>query len=139
MSEERRRAVFEGLVFDEAGRPLEVVFLGGEPHYVIDDDGFRRHVEAAHIDGQVLKSMQAQIDENKDAVEEGMMRMMGQSDPFTKAAIGAQLGRIEQIMQNGLPAEARQMLGWMGFRIVVDVHGEVINIEGGGVAESGDE
>lgn len=134
-----RRAVFEGLVFDEAGRPLEVVYLGDEPQYVIDDAGFRRHIDAAHIDRQVLGTMQTQIDQNKEAVEEGMLRMLGQDDLFTKAAIDSSLSRIDQLMQRGIPPEARQWLGVMGFRVVVDIHGDVIKIEGGGVIEEGDE
>jgi hypothetical protein len=134
-----KRAIFEGLVFDEQDRPVEVVYLGQEPHYVIDDAGFRRHIEAAHIDRQVLGSMQSQIDENKDAVEEGLMRILGRDDLFTKAALGSSLGNFSQQLENGLPPEARQWLGMMGFRVVVDLHGEVLRIEGGGIAPDGDE
>jgi hypothetical protein len=133
-----KRAIFEGLVFDEHGRPVEVVYLGQEPHYVIDDAGFRRHIEAPHIDRQVLDSMQSQIDENKDAVEEGLMRMLGRDDIFTKAALGSSLGNFSQQLQNGLPLEARQWLGMMGFRVVIDLHGEVLRIEGG-IVQEGDE
>ena len=135
----QRRAVFEGLVFDENGQPLDVVDLGGEAHYVIDDAGFRRHVEAAHIDRQVLDSMQAQIDDHKEVLEESMLNMIGRDDLFTKAAVDSSLSRIDQIMQSGIPLEARQWLGMMGFRITVDVHGEVVNIEGGGVMTGEDE
>ena len=140
MTEDRQtQAVFEGLVFDEAGRPLEVIDLGGEPHYVIDDAGFRRHVEAAHIDRQVLEAMQAQIDENKQAVEEGMLRLIGQDDLFTKAAVDSSLSHIDRLMQRGIPLEARQWLGLMGFRIVVDLHGDVVRVEGGGIVDEGDQ
>lgn len=130
-----RTAIFEGLVFDQQERPLEVVRLGDEPYYVIDDAGFRRHVEAAYIDRQVLQAMQAQIDENKEAVEEGMLRMLGQADLFTKAAVDSSLSRIDRLLQNGLPLEARQWLGLMGFRVVVDLHGDVAGIEGGGAID----
>jgi len=140
VTEERQtQAVFEGLVFDEAGRPLEVIDLGGEPHYVIDDAGFRRHVEAAHIDRQVLEAMQAQIDENKQAVEEGLLRLIGQDDLFTKAAVDSSLSHIDRLMQRGIPLEARQWLGLMGFRIVVDLHGDVVRVEGGGIVDEGDQ
>ncbi len=139
MNETPRRAIFEGLVFDEASRPVETVYLGDEPHYVIDDAGFRRHVEAAHVDRQVLNTMQAQIDENKEAVEEGLLRMLGQDDLFTKAAIDSSLSRVDRLMQHGIPLEARQWLGLMGFRVVVDIHGEVVKIESGGMVDEGDE
>ncbi len=135
----QRRAVFEGLVFDENGRPLEVVSLGDEAHYVIDDAGFHRHVEAAHIDRQVLDSMQAQIEDHKEVLEENLLNMIGRDDLFTKAAVDSSLSRIDQIMQSGIPLEARQWLGMMGFRIVVDVHGDVVNIEGGGMITGEDE
>jgi len=134
-----RTAIFEGLVFDQGGRPLEVARVGDEPYYVIDDAGFRRHVEAAHIDRQVLAAMQAQIDANKDALEEGMLKMLGQADLFTKAAIDSSLGHVDRLLQNGLPLEARQWLGLMGFRVVVDVHGDVVNIEGGGMIDDSGE
>jgi len=132
------QAIFEGLVFDEAGRPLEVIDIGGEPYYVVDDAGFRRHVEAAHIDRQVLEAMQAQIDENKQAVEEGLLRLLGQEDLFTKAAVDSSLSHIDRLMQRGIPVEARQWLGLMGFRIVVDVHGDVVSVEGSGIVDEGD-
>lgn len=134
-----KRAIFEGLVFDEQGRPVDVAYLGEEPHYVIDDAGFRRHIEAAHIDKQVLDSMQSQIDANKEAVEEGLMRLLGQDDLFTRAALGSSLGQFSQFLQNGLPPEARQWLGMMGFRVVIDLHGDVLRIEGGGIVDEGDD
>jgi len=139
VSEGQRTAVFEGLVFDEAGHPLDVVHIGEEPYYVIDDAGFRRHIEASHIDQQVLDTMQAQIDENKEAVEEGMLRMLGRDDLFTKAAIDSSLNRVDQLMKNGIPPEARQWLGMMGFRIVVNIHGDVLTMEGGGMIDEGGE
>jgi hypothetical protein len=81
------RAVFEGLVFDEAGRQLEVATVGGEAEYVIDDQGFRRHIDAAVIDRHVIGLIQEQVAANKDIVEESIMRMIGQDDLFTKASL----------------------------------------------------
>ena len=138
MADPARRAIFEGLVFDEHDRALEVATVGDEPYYVIDDDGFRRHVEAAYVDRQVLNAMQAQIDENKETVEEGLLRMLGQEDLFTKAAIDSSLSHIDQMMKNGIPLEARQWLGMMGFRVIVDVHGDVVKWEGGGAVDEGE-
>ena len=137
MSDIHKHAVFEGLIVDDEGRPVETVYLGGEPQYVIDDAGFRRHVEASYVDGQVLAEMQSQIDQNKEAVEQGLMSMIGQADLFTKAAIDSSLDRVDQLMKNGLPVEVRQWLGMMGFRIVVNMHGNVVKIEGGGILGGG--
>ena len=47
-------AFFEGLVETEDGVPVAAVRIGGESFYVIDDQGFRRHVDAQPIDRAVL-------------------------------------------------------------------------------------
>jgi hypothetical protein len=133
------KALFAGLVSDERGNPLEVVQLGDEAQYVLDDHGFRRHIDAEAVDRQVLAHLQEQIEANKDAVEEGIMKMMGSEDIFTKAAIDKSIKDIDQVLKQGIPDEARQMLGMMGFRIVVDYHGEVIRIDQPGVADDSNE
>ena len=132
-------ALFAGLVVDENGQPLEVTYLGDEAQYVLDDNGFRRHIDAEIVDRQVLAHLQGQIEANKDAVEEGIMKMMGSEDLFTKAAIDKSIKDMDQVLKQGIPAEARQMLGMMGFRVVVNYHGEVIRIDQPGVADDSDE
>jgi hypothetical protein len=123
------RAVFAGLVFDELGRALDVTTIGGEAQYVIDDGGFLRHIDAASIDRQVLAVVQEQINANKDIVEEGMMLMLDNYDLFTKAAIDASIKNIDQVLERGIPDDARMWLGMMGFRVVVNVHGDVIKFD----------
>ena len=123
------KGVFEGLVFDESGRSLGVTMVGGEAQYVIDDDGFRRHIDAASVDRQVLAVIQEQINNNKDIVEEGMMRMLDNYDLFTKAAIDASIKNIDQVLERGIPEDARLWLGMMGFRVVVNMHGEVVKLD----------
>ena len=127
------QAVFEGLVVDQEERPVEVASIGGEPFYVVDDDGFLRHIPAETIDRQVLVIMQENVLANREAVVEGMLGYMGKDDLFTKAAIEASIGQMgeqmEQLFTTGLPSEARQWLGMMGLRIVIDVHGEVVDLE----------
>ncbi len=133
------KALFAGLVIDENGQPLEVAFTGEEAQYVLNDNGFLRHIEAEVIDRQVLQALQSQIEANKDAVEEGIMKMMGSEDIFTKAAIDKSIENMDQVLKQGIPDEARQMLGMMGFRVVVNYHGEVLRIEQPGVADDSDE
>jgi hypothetical protein len=127
------RAVFEGLVVDEDDHPVGVRTIGGEPFYVVDDDGFLRHIPAETIDRQVLTTMQENVLSNREAVVAGMLEYMGKDDLFTKAAVEASIGQMgeqmEQLFATGLPSEARQWLGMMGLRIVIDVHGEVIDME----------
>lgn len=133
------RALFAGLVVDENGQPLEVVTIGDEAQYVLDDNGFRRHIDAEAVDRQVLDALQAQIEANKDAVEQGIMKMMGSEDIFTKAAIDKSIKDMDQVLKVGIPDDARQMLGMMGFRVVVDYHGEVLRIDQPGVVDDSDE
>ena len=133
------QALFAGLVIDENDRPLEVVMVGNEAAYVIDDDGFRRHIDAAVIDRQVLNILQEQIEANKPAVEEGLMKVMGSEDIFTKAAIDKSLNNFDQVLGQSLPPDALQWLGMMGFRIVVNLHGDVIKLDQPGAIDEGDE
>ncbi len=133
------KALFAGLVIDENGAPLETTYLGDEAQYVLDDNGFRRHIDAETVDRQVLAQLQGQIEANKEAVEEGIMKMMGSEDIFTKAAIDRSIKDMDQVLQQGIPDEARQMLGMMGFRVVVNYHGEVVRIEQPGATDDSDE
>ncbi len=133
------KALFAGLVVDENGNPLETTYLGDEAQYVLDDHGFRRHIDAETVDRQVLAQLQGQIEANKEAVEEGIMKMMGSEDIFTKAAIDKSIKDMDQVLKQGIPDEARQMLGMMGFRVVVNYHGEVVRIEQPSVADDSDE
>jgi hypothetical protein len=133
------KALFAGLVMDENGNPLETTYLGEEAQYVLDDNGFLRHIDAEVIDRQVLGALQDQILANKDAVEQGLMKMMGSEDIFTKAAIDKSIQNMDQVLNQGIPDDARQMLGMMGFRVVVNYHGEVLRIDQPGVADDSDE
>jgi hypothetical protein len=133
------KALFAGLVVDENSQPLEVVIIGDEAQYVIDDNGFRRHIDAEAVDRQVLGQLQEQIEANKEAVEQGIMKMMGSEDLFTKAAIDKSIQNMDQVLQQGIPDDARQMLGMMGFRVAVNYHGEVLRIDQPGVADDSEE
>jgi hypothetical protein len=127
------RALFSGLVVDEQDLPVEEAVVGGEPFYVVDDDGFRRHIESAFVDRQVLEQMRSMIQGNEALISEGTMKMLGQEDIFTKAMIERSLHNVDeqfdQLLAQGLPEEARAWLGMLGFRIVIDVHGNVVRVE----------
>jgi hypothetical protein len=125
--------LFSGLVVDELDRPVDVAMVGDEPFYVVDDDGFRRHIESRFVDRQVLEQMRAMIQGNEDLISEGTMKMLGQEDIFTKAMIERSLRNVDeqfdQLLGQGLPEEARAWLGMLGFRVVIDVHGNVVRVE----------
>lgn len=123
------KAVFEGLVLDEAGQPLQVSIVGGEAQYVMDDAGFRRHIDAESIDRQVIQAIQEQVNANKDLVEDAIMKMIGHDDLFTKAALDVSIKNMDQAIARGIPEDARMWLGIMGFRVVVNVHGDVVRFD----------
>jgi hypothetical protein len=127
------KALFEGLVVDEAEQPVAVKIVGGDAFYVVDDDGFLRHIDSDVVDRQVVEQLVAMIRGNEDMIARGTMEMLGQDDIFTKAAIEASLRQAPQqtdlLLQQGLPEEARLWLGMLGFRVVVDVHGNVLRID----------
>ena len=133
------KALFAGLIIDENGNPLDTTYLGDEAQYVLDDNGFHRHIDAEAIDRQVLSHIQSQIEANKELVEQGIMKMMGSEDLFTKAAVDKSIQNFEQVLQVGLPPDALQMLGMMGFRVTVNYHGEVLRIDQPGAVDDSDE
>lgn len=124
------KALFQDLIFDENGHRVETAVVGHDMFYVIDDAGFKRHIDADQVDRQVLSVFLEQLEANKDIAVEQALKMMGKDDLFTKAAVDAQLNHIDmdQIIAQGIPAQARDMMGMMGFRITINFHGEVIDI-----------
>lgn len=137
-----QKALFEGLVFDENGQPATVTLVGDEPCYVVDDAGFKRHIPSEQVDRQVLELMQNMIQGNEGLLSEQAAKMLGQDDIFSRAMIENQLKHIDDqfaaLFENGIPEEARAFIGMAGFRVKINVHGEVIDVEQPGTIE-GDE
>ena len=138
-----QRALFEGLVVNLQDQPAGVAEVGGAAQYVVPDGGFNFHVDAETVDRAVLGRLREQILSNKEAVSEGAMKMLGQEDLFTKAMIDSSLNNMEanfsRLIEQGLPEDARAYLGMLGFRIVINYHGEVIRIDEPGLPGSEDE
>lgn len=138
-----KKAVFAGLVFDEHDNPVESTYVGDEPCYIVDDDGFKRHIPTEHVDMQVLKAMQELIEGHEDLLSEQAAKMLGQDDIFSRAMIESQLKQMdqqfEQLLETGIPEETRAYMGMTGFRIKIDVHGDIIEIEQPGMIDPGDE
>lgn len=105
--------------------------VGDDAFYVVDDDGFLRHIESEEIDRQVLEFFLEQLEQNKDIAISQAMNMMGKDDIFTKAALDAQMRNIDadQIIEQGIPEQARNAMGMVGFRVIVNVHGDVVRID----------
>lgn len=138
-----RAAVFAGLVVDEKDRLVEVTHIGDEAYYVVDDDGFLRHVPSERVDREVLQALQENVLANRESVVQAMLDYLGQDDLFTKAAVEASIGQMDeqmrQLLNAGLPEEARQWLGMMGFRVVIDVHGELVDLAMPGMTDLDEE
>ena len=88
VSSGRRHALFAGLVFNEEDEAAEAVYIGDEPHYVILDAGFRRHVESERVDRQVLQWLQEQFFANQEMITDGILTMLGKDDLFTRIIEG---------------------------------------------------
>ncbi len=138
-----KQPLFAGLVVDEADHPVSTTYVGDEPFYVVDDAGFRRHIPSEQIDRQVLSQMQEMMKGSEGLISEQTAKMLGQDDIFTKAMIEQQLKNMDQqfsaLIQQGIPEEGRAYLGMLGFKIVINVHGEVVRIVQPSAPEEGGE
>lgn len=138
-----KQPVFAGLIIDERDQPVDVAFVGDEPCYVVDDAGFRRHIPSEHVDRQVLNAMREMIEGHEDLISDQTAKMLGQDDPFSRAMIESQLKQIDKqfntLLETGIPEEGRAYMGMMGFRIRINMHGEVLEIEQPGAIDPGDE
>ena len=136
-----KQPLFAGLVVDESDRPAETAYVGDEPCYVVDDYGFRRHIPSEQVDRVVLSQIAGLMKGSEDLISEQTAKMIGQEDVFTKAAIEQQLKNIDkqfdQLLQAGIPEDMRAYLGMVGFKIVINMHGEVLKMEQPGA--TGDE
>jgi hypothetical protein len=128
-----RNALFAGLVIEDDGQPVEVTMVGGEAFYIVDDDGFQRHIDSEYVDRQVLDHVLQMIEGHEDIIAEGTMKMLGQDDIFTKAMIETSLKNVddqfEQLLGSGIPEDSRTWLGMLGFRVVIDYHGDVVRVD----------
>ena len=135
--------LFQGLVFDEFDRPVDVTIVGDEHCYVVNDAGFHRHIPSESVDRQVLSMMGNMIEGHEDELAEQTAKMLGQDDIFSKALIENQLKNLEQqfdsVLKSGIPEEGRAYMGMMGFRVKINVHGEVLEVTQPGTTSPDDE
>jgi hypothetical protein len=70
---------------------------------------------------------------NEDLFTEQAAKMLGQEDIFSWAMIQSQLKnldqQIEKLYDTGIPEAGRAYMGMMGFKVIIDFHGDVISIE----------
>jgi hypothetical protein len=127
------KPLFSGLVFDENDQLVDITFVGQEPCYVVDDEGFNRHIPSEQVDRQVLNKMHEFIEGHEEIISEQAVKMLGQDDIFTRAIFLEQLKNIDrqfdQLIESGLPEESKTYMGMTGFKVIINHHGEVIEVE----------
>ncbi len=125
-----QKALFAGLVVDENDQVVKTTTVGDEAFYVVNDAGFLRHIPARQVDKQVLDHMKAQVAGKEDLLSEQTAKMLGQDDIFTKAMISNQLKNLDQqfdqMLEMGIPEANREYLGMTGFKIVINLHGDIV-------------
>ncbi len=128
-----RHALFEGLIIDEQDNLVASKMIGDEAFYVVDDAGFMRHIASEDVDRQVMGRMGEMMEGMEENISTQAAKMLGQEDIFTKAMIENQLknidGQIDKILEVGIPEGSRAYLGMTGFRIRINLHGEVLEIQ----------
>ncbi len=119
--------LFRGLIYDEQDNLCETGFVGQESHYIIDDDGFQRYVPSEEIDRKILALFLEQLNNNQDLAVEQALNMMGKDDLLTKAALVASIRNVseDEILKQGIPQQAIDMMGMMGFKVIVNYRGEI--------------
>ncbi len=127
-----RHALFDGLVVDEQDNLVQTKMIGDEAFYVVDDAGFMRHISSEEVDRQVMGRMGEMMEGMEGNISEQAAKMLGQEDIFTKAMIENQLknmdDQIDKILELGIPEGSRAYLGMTGFRVRINIHGEIIEI-----------
>ncbi len=125
--------LFLGLVYSGDGKQLSSAHVGEDAFYVLDDAGFLRHIRARPLDESILRWLWEQIRGHEQELAAQAARMTGQEDVFSHAVLQNSLTHpeayLDEIFRQGLPESTRMWMGMMGFRAVVDLHGELLRVE----------
>ena len=88
--------------------------------------------KAEQIDRAVLDVMTSMIEGHEDELSKQAATMLGQDDLFSQAILENQLlnidQQIDQMLTQGIPEDARAYLGMMGFKVRIDLHGELLEV-----------
>lgn len=127
-----KNALFTGLIFDENDAPVACTRIGDESFYVVDDCGFRRHIPSEGIDREVMKIFTSQISGNEEYLANQAAQMSGQSNLMSMAIFRNAFKNIDKqidmMLEQGIPEDARAAVGMMGFKITINIHGEIANV-----------
>ena len=83
------------------------------------------------------------VEGNEGLLAEQGAKMLGQDDPFSRAMLESQFKNIQdqfnRILESGIPEEGRAYMGMLGFKVRINLHGEVLEIIQPGAVDPGDE
>ena len=127
------KPLFTGLVYDDNDQIVEITTVGTESCYVVDDAGFKRHIPSEQVDLQVLNKFRELIEGHEEIIGEQALKMLGQDDIFSRAIYIEQLKNLDkqfdQLLETGYPEEIRTYMGMTGFKVIINHHGEVLEVE----------
>ena len=89
--------------------------------------------------------MTESISGNEDIIAEQTSKMLGKDDLSPAPIIQNQLKHLdeqmESVLETGIPEEGRAYMGMMGFRVTINLHGEVTDFSQPGteLPEDGEE
>lgn len=122
-------AAFDQLVFDRSGEIVPVKRIGGSDHYVVAEDGFDYHIASGKVDDAVWSYLRTEFQKVKEEQLPAALEAMGVTDPFTLAAYEAAIDKFGSGDSPAMAPQQKDLLALMGFRIVIDYHGDVLDIE----------
>ncbi len=128
-----KKSLFTGLVYDDNDQVVEITTVGTEYCYVVNDAGFNRHIPSEQVDRQVLDKFRELIEGHEEILGEQALKMLGEDDIFSRAIYIEQLKNLDkqfdQLLETGYPEEIRTYMGMTGFKVIINHHGEVIEVE----------
>ena len=136
-------AFFKGLVYDENNNLIETAAIGDESFYIVDDDGFKRHIESREVDEKIFALFTDQIEGNEEYLANAAAQMTGKTDLFSMAMFKNQLQNVDKEIDNMLkqapPPGLAEFLGMAGFKVTIDLHGNITQVNMPTVPEDSDE
>ena len=137
------QAFFSGLVYDENDNLINTVTIGNESFYVVDDYGFKRHIESKEVDEKIFHLFTDQINGNEEYLANAAANLTGKTDLFSMAMFKNQLTNIDKeidtMLRQGPPQGLTEFLGMSGFKVNIDLHGNITQVNMPAVSEDSDE
>ena len=126
------KAFFTGLIYDENENLIESVTIGNEAFYIVDDYGFKRHIDSREVDEKIVRLFTDQINGNEEYLAKAAADMTGKNDLFSMAMFKNSLMNIDKeidtMFRQGPPPGLSEFLGMSGFRVNIDMHGNITNV-----------